>query len=69
MGAQFGIIKDNKLNKDKFVSLITDAAQKEIAKQVADACIEETDAERCEAAFKIASCLDTQGDKLGLKMN
>jgi hypothetical protein len=66
MGEQFGIFEDNKLSKDGYLATIEDD-KKDIAAEVADACAEVTDEERCQAAVKIGNCLAEEGDKRGLE--
>lgn len=54
-------MKDNKVNVDGLVSLVTmaydgDAAKIQTAKDLANDCMGATDGDRCEAATKIIHC-------------
>lgn len=72
MGKQYSVIKDNKISKAGFVSVVslmgTDAEKKKLAGEVADACIEITDADRCESAYKIWKCVEDEAEKLGFTL-
>lgn len=40
----------------------------EKAEKVAEACLEVTDGERCQAAFKIWNCIEKEAEKQELKL-
>jgi hypothetical protein len=73
MGKQFKVIVNNKLSKDGFlkkVAMATGNDAEKIAKagEVADACADITDEDRCEAAFKIGKCVKEESEKRGLNV-
>lgn len=73
MGKQFGIIVDNKLSKDGFVSKASmkfpnDEDKKKKTGEVADACIDTFDDDRCESAYKIWKCIEEKSAEAGLEL-
>jgi PBP/GOBP family len=62
MGKQFGVLVDDKLSKEGFMSkvsmMLTEQTDKDKAGEVADDCLDTTDEERCEAAYKIWKCIE-----------
>jgi hypothetical protein len=72
LGAQYGVIKDNKLSKEGFLAIsktANDPSKKALVTEVADACANVTDDDRCEAAAKIGTCMEEEADKRGLTLN
>lgn len=72
MGADYSVIKDNKLNKSGFMSVvgmvISDPDLKSTAGEIADECLEATDEDRCEAAAKIWECIEKEMTARGVKL-
>ena len=73
MSKQFNVIVDNKLSKDAFLGQValkigSDEDKKEKAGKVADACLEKTDEDRCEAAYNIWKCVATEAEALKLDL-
>lgn len=59
--------EDYKLEKDVFVSGVAmkDATKKDEAGEIADACADVTDDDRCEAAEKVWQCIVNEAETRG----
>lgn len=73
LGKQYNVFEDNKLSKTGFVNVVGlvnngDADKKKTAGDIADICIDVTDEERCESAFKIWKCIEDELAKLEIKL-
>lgn len=73
LGKQYSVIQENKLSKTGFINVVGivnngDADKKKTAVVIADTCIDVTDEERCESAFKIWNCIEEQLVKLDTKL-
>jgi hypothetical protein len=72
MGKQYGLMKDDKINKSGFLSVVSmklkEQAEKDKAGEVADACKDVTDDERCESAYKIWKCVEKEAKERDLAL-
>lgn len=63
-------MKDNKVNVEGNIALVKkvfdDEAKLKVTTEVANECSSVTDADRCEASFKIMQCFDQAGKARGI---
>lgn len=70
VGETGGVIKGNKLDIEGSVALAVkiDPAKGDLAREIGSPCVDITDGDRCEAAFKIFHCLHESAVAKGVKM-